>query len=598
MSHQRFRLCCCFLGFKLRGEEAPEQIRSVFENYSDENGIMTADNLLKFLKEFQKENEATIETAEKILREVKRLNHFHHKGLVIDEFFRYLLNDDLNNALKTTVHHDMNAPLAHYFIFTGHNSYLTGNQICSKSSVDPIVKALKRGVRVIELDLWPNSKMNDIIVWHGGTFTSKVKLIKCLKAIKNFAFVASAYPLIITFEDHLKADLQAQVAKVVVLVAVVVRVRFNFKRIMSEEPLNVQMVKQIFQEMLFCPESDLTEFPSPESLKGRIVISTKLPRKYSKSGTLIEPHTINETISSRNELLSIHGSQHLQAEEILEGNADDEDGLERTPEYKNVIAIHASKLNGSKHNLPSHDHKVTRLSMSEETLKHVVNIHGRELIGFTQRNFLRVYPKGSRITSSNYNPLIGWTHGAQMVAFNMQGHEKHLRIMQGMFRANGGCGYLKKPAFLLGDGDCGEVFHPSALTVKTTLKVNIYMGEGWREDFHFRHFDYCSPPDFYAKVKIVGVSCDRTKSERTKKIDDQWLPSWNGKEFEFPLRVPELALLLVAVKDHDPAGGDEFGGQTCLPVSELKTGFRCVPLYDRRGDKYSHVKLLMGFQFV
>ncbi len=31
-----------------------------------------------------------------------------------------------------------------------------------------------------------------------------------------------------------------------------------------------------------------------------------------------------------------------------------------------------------------------------------------------------MYPKGTRIDSSNYNPLIGWTHGAQMVAFNMQ----------------------------------------------------------------------------------------------------------------------------------------------------------------------------------
>ena len=39
---------------------------------------------------------------------------------------------------------------------------------------------------------------------------------------------------------------------------------------------------------------------------------------------------------------------------------------------------------------------------------------------FTQRNILRVYPKGTRITSTNYNPLIGWVHGAQMVAFNMQ----------------------------------------------------------------------------------------------------------------------------------------------------------------------------------
>lgn len=39
---------------------------------------------------------------------------------------------------------------------------------------------------------------------------------------------------------------------------------------------------------------------------------------------------------------------------------------------------------------------------------------------FTQKNILRVYPKGTRFNSSNYKPQIGWLHGAQMIAFNMQ----------------------------------------------------------------------------------------------------------------------------------------------------------------------------------
>ena len=66
------------------------------------------------------------------------------------------------------MHHDMNAPLADYFMYTGHNSYLTGNQISSNSSIEPIIKALRRGVRVIELDLWPNPKRDDVNVFHGG----------------------------------------------------------------------------------------------------------------------------------------------------------------------------------------------------------------------------------------------------------------------------------------------------------------------------------------------------------------------------------------------------------------------------------------------
>lgn len=45
--------------------------------------------------------------------------------------------------------------------------------------------------------------------------------------------------------------------------------------------------------------------------------------------------------------------------------------------------------------------------------------------------------------------------------------------MHGMFKANGGCGYVKKPDFLLKFGENNEVFDPKAtLPVKTTLKVS------------------------------------------------------------------------------------------------------------------------------
>jgi len=39
---------------------------------------------------------------------------------------------------------------------------------------------------------------------------------------------------------------------------------------------------------------------------------------------------------------------------------------------------------------------------------------------FEQVQFSRVYPKGQRIDSSNYNPIPLWNSGCQMVALNYQ----------------------------------------------------------------------------------------------------------------------------------------------------------------------------------
>lgn len=56
------------------------------------------------------------------------------------------------------------------------------------------------------------------------------------------------------------------------------------------------MVLEVFGDTLYYPESKhLQEFPSPEALRGRVILSTKPPKEYleSKGGTMkdrdIEP---------------------------------------------------------------------------------------------------------------------------------------------------------------------------------------------------------------------------------------------------------------------------------------------------------------------
>jgi hypothetical protein len=60
--------------------------------------------------------------------------------------------------------------------------------------------------------------------------------------------------------------------------------------------------------------------------------------------------------------------------------------------------------------------------------------------------------------------------------FPWQGYGRSLWLMQGMFKANGRCGYVKKPDFLLKTGPINEIFDPKAsLPAKTTLKVRAIL---------------------------------------------------------------------------------------------------------------------------
>ena len=95
---------------------------------------------------------------------------------------------------------------------------------------------------------------------------------------------------------------------------------------------------------------------------------------------------------------------------------------------------------------------------------------------------------------------------------------------------------------------------------------------------------------------IAGVPAD-TVMKKTKTLEDNWVPSWD-EVFEFPLTVPELALLRLEVHEYDMSEKDDFGGQTCLPVWELQEGIRSFPLHSRKGEKYKSVKLLVRCEFV
>lgn len=97
-SKQSYTVCFCFRRrFRIPQAELPKGIKLLFNQYSA-NDSMTAEHLLRFLVEVQKNDKATIEEAEAIITHNSPFI-FHKKGLNVDAFFKYLIGDS-NHVLS------------------------------------------------------------------------------------------------------------------------------------------------------------------------------------------------------------------------------------------------------------------------------------------------------------------------------------------------------------------------------------------------------------------------------------------------------------------------------------------------------------------
>lgn len=180
----------------------------------------------------------------------------------------------------STMKHDMTHPLPSYFISSSHNTYLVGHQLVGSSTVEGYIRALLAGCRSVEIDIYDGSGSSEPsstpdldapspnlgspalnldttepMVFHGHTLTSKVPLRQICQAIMKYGFIASPYPIIISAENHCSLAGQAQIAKIMI------------------EEFGSALVRYPHDG----PEAGagITQLPSPEELKGRILLKTK-----------------------------------------------------------------------------------------------------------------------------------------------------------------------------------------------------------------------------------------------------------------------------------------------------------------------------------
>ena len=58
-------------------------------------------------------------------------------------------------------------------------------------------------------------------------------------------------------------------------------------------------------------------------------------------------------------------------------------------------------------------------SMPEGKVYNLAKSCEADLVNFSRKNFVRVYPAGARVDSSNFSPVNVWPYGCQLVALNV-----------------------------------------------------------------------------------------------------------------------------------------------------------------------------------
>ncbi|XP_019123028.1 1-phosphatidylinositol 4,5-bisphosphate phosphodiesterase delta-1a isoform X2 [Larimichthys crocea] len=542
-----------------------EEIDVIYGKFAETEGQMSARNLLDFLLNEQREEASTMADALKLIEKYEvDATAKQKKHMTKDGFLMYLHHEDgsiLNPAHKN-VYQDMNQPLNHYYISSSHNTYLMEDQLKGPSSTEAYIKALMKSCRCVELDCWDGAN-GEPVIYHGYTLTSKVLFKDVIKAIKDYAFKTSEYPVILSLENHCTVDQQ---------------------KIMAHH-----MISILGDALVTKPLGNTlpTNFPSPEELKGKFLIKgkrlNKLDAIFNNNNTLEE-----DTVSEEDEAADCK-----------------ENGQKAKPKKSKiklakqlsdmVIFCKSVHFNGFEHAKDNHSF-YEMSSFKEGKAFNLADTSATAYIHHNMDKLSRIYPAGSRTDSSNYNPVPMWNVGCQIVALNFQTPSKEMDLNQGRFLPNGCSGYVLKPEF---QRNLSSQFNPSTLTEgpwlkKKTFHVMVISAQQLPKINKDKHKSIVDP---LVRVEIYGVATDNASKETHYIENNGFNPMWNER-FQFDIHVPELAMVRFVVEDYDSTSQNDLIGQYCLPLTSVQNGYRHVPVLTKSGDVISSAGLFVHLMLI
>uniref|UniRef100_A0A803J7D6 Phosphoinositide phospholipase C n=1 Tax=Xenopus tropicalis TaxID=8364 RepID=A0A803J7D6_XENTR len=533
------------------------EIYFLLVQFSSNKEYLDTKDLMMFLEAEQGMAHVTEEISLDIIKKYEPSKGQETGSLSLDGLTSYLMSPDCSifDPEHKKICQDMAQPLSHYYINASHNTYLIEDQFRGPSDITGYIRALKMGCRSVELDVWDGPD-NEPVIYTGHTMTSQIVFRSVIEIINKYAVYASEYPLILCLENHCSV---------------------------KQQKVMVQHMKKILGDKLYTtsPNSEESYLPSPESLKGKLLIKGK---KLNSDCSGIEGDVTDEDEG-------LEMSQRVGKDGEEQQNTAPVKRVQLCKELSDLVSI-CKSVQFTDFQISFQNQKYWEVcSFNEVAAGKYANENPGDFVNYNKRYLSRIFPSPMRIDSSNMNPQDYWKCGCQIVAMNYQTPGLMMDLNIGWFRQNGNCGYVLRPSimreevsfFSANTKDSVPGVSPQLLHIKIISGQNFPKpkGSGAKGDV----------VDPYVYVEIHGIPADCAE-QRTKTVHQNGDNPIFDESFEFQINLPELTMVRFVVLDDDYIG-DEFIGQYTIPFECLQPGYRHVPLQSLTGDILPHASLFV-----
>uniref|UniRef100_A0A8B9JS54 1-phosphatidylinositol 4,5-bisphosphate phosphodiesterase gamma n=1 Tax=Astyanax mexicanus TaxID=7994 RepID=A0A8B9JS54_ASTMX len=221
--------------------------------------------------------------------------------------------------------------------------------------------------------------------------------------------------------------------------------------------------------------------------------------------------------------------------------------------------------------------------------KYVNRIKGKKFLQYNRLQLSRIYPRGQRLDSSNYDPLPMWLCGSQLVALNFQTADKPMQMNQALFMLNGRSGYVLQPPIMR--DDTFDPFDKHSLRGVEPITLIIEVLGARHLPKHGRGI-VCP----LIEIEVCGAEYDCAKQKTDSEADNGLNPIWPRKPFRFNVCNPSFAFLRFVVYEIDMFNDQNFLAQATFPINCLKTGYRSVPLKNSYSEDLELASLLVHLE--